>query len=457
MADHLGQHAVVIGGSLAGLMTARVLADHFDAITVLERDPIADRPALHKSIPQGNHLHALLRGGQQVMSSLYPDFTDKLCNLGAVRVRVGEETVWYLPAGKAYTPCGALVREPQYLGFDLTCHSRGLLEHCVRQCTLALANVKFASGIAVQGLLYDNGRVHGVRYDHDGRAHALAADLVVDAGGRGSQAPRWLTELGFGVPEETTIGVDLAYSSTKFRIPDSYDEPERLLVFFGLSPQLPSEGIMEEIEDKTWHVTLVGRFGEYPPTEEAGFLAFAQALYCPKLYELIKDAERVADIMHYRFPTSVHRHYEQLTAFPERFLVLGDAICSFNPVYGQGMSVAALQVQALQQLLTERAAEAQGLEGLALAFFPRAAEAIVTPWTLATNQDLAYPQTRGERPPTLEESAQYFAALNALAAEDGEVHRLLAAVFHLVKPLAVLMEEPLRSRVMAQQRRQVAK
>jgi 2-polyprenyl-6-methoxyphenol hydroxylase-like FAD-dependent oxidoreductase len=454
MENHLGHHAVVIGGSVAGLMTARVLANHFDHVTVLERDHIERHPALHKSIPQGNHLHALLLSGQRVMSSLYPDFTAKLHNLGAVRVRVGEEMVWYLPEGKAYTPCGTPVRAPQYLGFDLTCHSRGLLEHCVRQCTLALANVQVVHESVVQRLMYDNGRVQGVRYEHEGGTQALAADLVVDAGGRGSYVPHWLTELGFGVPEETTLGVDLAYSSTKFRVPASYDEPDRLMLFFGLSPQLPSGGIMEEIEDKTWHVTLVGRFGEYPPTDAAGFLAFAQALYCPKLYELIKEAERVADIVSYRFPTSVHRHYERLTAFPEGLLVLGDAICSFNPVYGQGMSVAALQVKALQQLLRERAAGAQGLEGLALAFFPRAADEIVTPWTLAATQDLAYPQTRGERPPNLEESAQYFAALNALAAEDGVVHRLLAEVFHLVKPLAVLMEEPLRSRVVAHQGKQ---
>src|SRR5262245_66599918 len=127
MTHHLGQHAVVIGGSLAGLMTARVLADHFDQVTILERDHIEGHSALHKSIPQGNHLHALLLGGQQVMSALYPDFLAKLRTLGAVRVRVGsEEMVWYLPTGKAYTTSGTPAYEPQYLGFDVTCHSRGL-------------------------------------------------------------------------------------------------------------------------------------------------------------------------------------------------------------------------------------------------------------------------------------------------------------------------------------------
>lgn len=211
---------------------------------------------------------------------------------------------------------------------------------------------------------------------------------------------------------------------------------------------------MEEIEDHTWHVSLAGRFGNYPPADEAGFLSFAKSLHTPKLYELLKDAERVADIVPYRFPTSVQRHYERLTAFPEGFLVLGDAISSFNPVYGQGMSSAALQVKALQQVLSERAMESQGLDGLALAFFPKAAEVVINPWTLAAHFDFAYPQTRGTRPPNLAENAQYFAAMSVLAAEDVEVQRLMAEVFNLAKPLSVLREETLRNRALEQLQKQ---
>ena len=454
MAKDLGQHAVVIGGSMAGLMTARVLADYFDHVTVLERDRIDDAPALHKSIPQGHHLHALLYGGQQVLSSLYPDFLSRLRSLGSVPYRTGKENVWFLPEGKAYNTTGS-VRDPRDLGFDGYSQSRGLLEHCVRQCTLALTNVQLASNSTVQGLLYDKGRVQGVRYTNPDGSHILSADLVVDAGGRRTHAFRWLTELGFQFPAETTIGVDFAYASTKFRIPGSYDEPERLLIFFGPPPQFPNGAIIEEIEDHTWHVSLAGRFGNYPPADEGGFLAFAKSLHTPKLYELIKDAERVADIVSYRFPTSVQRHYERLPAFPDGFLVLGDAICSFNPIYGQGMSSAALQVKALQQLLAERAAGPQTLDELAFAFFPKAAEVIATPWTLAANSDFAYPQTRGTRPPNLAEGAQYFAAVGALAAEDVEIQRLLAEVFNLAKPLSVLREEPLRSRVLERQRKQM--
>jgi 2-polyprenyl-6-methoxyphenol hydroxylase-like FAD-dependent oxidoreductase len=201
-------------------------------------------------------------------------------------------------------------------------------------------------------------------------------------------------------------------------------------------------------------VSLAGRFGDYPPTNEDGFLAFAQSLPSPRLYDLIKDAERIADITHHRFPTSVWRHYERLPSFPAGLLFLGDAICSFNPVYGQGMSSAALQVRALQQILSERASEPGGLDGLASAFFSKAAEVITAPWTLAANFDFAYPQTRGERPPGMQEGALYFAALDSLQSEDIEVQRLIMEVFQLQKPLSALTDEPIRSRVLQRMQKQ---
>jgi 2-polyprenyl-6-methoxyphenol hydroxylase-like FAD-dependent oxidoreductase len=449
----LGEHAVVIGGSLAGLMTARMLADHFESVTVLERDQIESGPALHRSIPQGNHIHGLLLGGQRVMASLYPNFLAKLDALGSVRCRMAKEVVFYGPFGRAYSPTGA-VREPRDFGIDFYQQSRGLLEYCVRQCTLEHTNVKFRDDCAAQGLVCLTNRVEAVQCSDDGASQTLAADLVVDAGGRGSHAPRWLAELGFTAPAETTIGVDFAYASTKYRVPEDYNRRELLVGFdVALPPDFPNGGLIEIIEGNLLHVTLAGRFGDYPPRDEAGFLGFAKSLSTPKLYDLIKDAERVSDITSFRYPTAILRHYDRLPNFPDGFLVLGDAIASFNPIYGQGMSVAALQVQALQQLLAERAAEGYGLGGLASRFFPMAARIAENAWILAADQDLAYPQSQGERPPDLKERLAYFAAIVALTAEDTEVHRLMIEVFNLCKPLSALSEEPLRSRVLAEQRK----
>lgn len=454
MGNYLGQHAVVIGGSMAGLMTARVLADYFASVTVLERDHLEDQPALHKSIPQGNHLHGVLVGGLQVMASLYPGFREKLLALGSVRARIGKEIVNYHPTGKAYSASGT-VREPRDLGIDWYSQSRGLLEYCVRQCTLECANVTLKHDCIVQGVVYEGGQVRGVRYAEAGETRVVTTDFVVDAGGRGSHVPRWLTELGFATPQETTIGTDLAYASTKFRVPDDYDRQEIAIVLLGPPPEFPNGAFMEIIEGNTWHVTLMGRFGDYPPPDEEGFVAFAKSLHNPTLYNLIKDAERVADLTAYRYPTSVLRHYERLSAFPDGLLVLGDAICSFNPFYGQGMSSAALQVQGLQHLLAERIAQSQGLQG-AQAFFPKAADIIFTPWTLASLQDLAYPQTQGERPAYLAEEGQYIAAVDALTAEDVEVYRQMVEVLHMMKPLSALREEPLRSRVLERLRKQAS-
>lgn len=453
MGDCLGEHAVVVGGSVAGLMTARVLADHFAQVTVLERDAVSEGPGLHKSIPQGHHVHVLLIGGLQVLSALYPGFAERLTAAGAVRWKPGRDGCYFRPDGKSYTLALGSVREPRDLGIDVYNLSRGPIEHCVRQCTLELANIKLQTECSVQAPVFDKGRVGGVRYDGPGGSRAVEADLVVDASGRGSRAPHWLAEAGFQTPEETTIGVDFAYASTKYRIPKGYDAPERFIGIFGPAPDYPNGAFLGAIENDLWHVSLVGRFGDFPATDEAGFLAFAKALHSPVAHDLMRGAERVTDITSYRYPTSVLRHYERLSGFPEGLLVLGDAICSFNPVYGQGMSVAALQAQMLQQVLAEWATRGDRQTTLAQAFFPKAAEAIAAPWALSSNADLAYPKTKGERPVGSKERAAYLKALGEIVNEDIDVHRLVAEVVGLAKPLSALMEEPLRSRVVGQMQR----
>jgi 2-polyprenyl-6-methoxyphenol hydroxylase-like FAD-dependent oxidoreductase len=448
MASRLGEHAVVIGGSIAGLVSARILADYFDQVTILERDHIEPQPEVHKSTPQGNHLHTVLMGGLQVLSELYPGFGEKLHGMGAVAVRMTRDFPIYRPDGVAFSLTGT-VREPRDLGIQLYSQSRGLLEHCLRQCTLALPNVSAECDAPVTRLLDREGRIEGVSYKYHDEPRSLSCDLVLDCGGRGSHAPRWLAEMGFDTPEETIIGVDFAYSSTRLHLPSYDGEAGRFALFGGPPPKITRGAALAQIENGEWLVSLAGRFGDYPPQDEAGFMAFAAALPTPKLYEIIKDAERIGPISHFRFPTSVRRHYERLPSFPERFLVLGDAISSFNPVYGQGMSSASLQARVLGRLLEERARSPQGLEGLAAAFFPHAAAVVNTPWTFAANFDFAYPQTTGTRSSMPAEITRYFMVLDALTAEDIEIHKTMVEVFGLARPMSALWDEPVRSRVLA--------
>jgi 2-polyprenyl-6-methoxyphenol hydroxylase-like FAD-dependent oxidoreductase len=444
MTRTLAQRAAVIGGSIAGLLAARVLSEYFDEVVVFDSDEIEDGPVVHKSVPQGHHLHALLQGGLRVLSSLYPSFTDDLRQLGATRIAMGRDAVWYLPDGKAYNPTGS-VRTPFDSGLEGYTASRGLLECIIRWRTAASSNIRFEYGTTVGELICHDGTVRGLRR-RDSRS--IECDLVVDATGRGHRARRWLTAVGFPPPDETTIGLDTAYSTANFRRPKSYSG-EPLVFITGPAPHFTRRGYVITIENETLLVSLIGRFGDYPPTDKDGFLAFASQLHSDLAYRIIKDGEQLTPIAHQRFVSGGQRHYELMEQRPNGFLVIGDALCHFNPIYAQGMSAAAIQAEILRELLSDHAEQSRGLGGVAASFFSKAAEFNRTPWELAASFDFAFPQTRGIRPPGFEGRARYFTALDKLAPEDAEVLGLMTEVFHLVKPLSVLQQEPLRSRVLS--------
>lgn len=434
---------------MCGLMAARALSDHFDRVLVVERDEIEDAPVLHASVPQGRHYHALLLGGQQVLESMFPGFTGELDEAGAVRVRAVRDMAWYFPNGKSHIVSGPLA-EARDLGFDLFSQSRGLIEHVVRRRASAVPNVEIRERAVVEGLAAEDGRVTGVSVrgvaDPKGTVReTLEADLVVDASGRGSRLPRWLEALGYPAPSNDEVGVDFAYASARFRIPESYTEPERVMFFFGPPPDEPNGAIVGEIEGGLWHVSLAGRFGDYPPGDEEGFRAFVDRLPCPQLAGFLKGAELVGEIFRYRFPTSLQRRYDRLDRHPDGLLAVGDAVCSFNPVYGQGMSSAARQIEALRGLL-ESGVSTGELPGR---FYAEAEAVVRTPWTFATSQDLRFPQTVGERSKELMERGAYVGAVGALAVADPEIHRTMVEVAHLARPFSDLEQEPLRSQALA--------
>lgn len=444
MTKTLGQRAVVAGGSIAGLVIARVLSEYFDQVVVLDQDKIEYRPVVHKSVPQGHHLHALLQGGLRAVSSLYPSFAEDLRKLGATRIAIGRDAVWYLPDGKAYNPSGS-VRTPFDSDLEGYCASRGLLEFVIRRRTTATTNIQIEYETAVRQLICRDGRVRGVR---TADARSIEADLVVDATGRGHRARQWLASAGFCAPDETAIGLDTAYSTANFRRPESF-VGEPLIFITGPAPHFTRRGYVITIENGTLLVSLIGRFGDFPPTDKEGFLAFAKELHSDLAYRIIRDGEQLTPIAHQRFASSVQRHYERLKPSPEGFLVIGDALCHFNPIFAQGMSAAAMQAVILQEILSDYSEQSREVPGIASSFFTKAAQFNSTPWNLAAGFDFAFPQTRGNRPPGIEERARYFAALDKLASDDLEVRRLMAEVFHLVQPLSILQQEPLRSRVLS--------
>ncbi len=442
MPSLIGKQALIVGAGMGGLTAARALADYFERVLVLERDALPEQAKDRPGTPQGKHVHALLAGGQHALGDLFPGFEDDLAQTGAVPLRVGLDVRAERPG---YDPF------PQRdLGWYSYAQSRAQLELSVRQRVCAYANVVIQPRCRVQECVAgaDGTAVTGVRcMQVDGKSETLPADLVVDASGHGTLTLGLLKSSGHALPEETTIGVDLAYASAVFAIPEDAPPDWKGVFSFPQAPESKRGGLLLPLEGERWIVTVAGRHGDNPPGDWDGFMTYAQQLRTPAIYNAIKHARRLGRVARFRFLASAYRHYERLAAFPRGLLPLGDALCQFNPVYGQGMSVAAQEARALGRLLATRAAERDPLEGLAPAFFAAASALIETPWAMAAIPDFVYPETRGERPTDLDQRFKVGSALNKLAARDPAVHKLMAEVQHLLKPRSALQEPELMQRV----------
>jgi 2-polyprenyl-6-methoxyphenol hydroxylase-like FAD-dependent oxidoreductase len=249
------------------------------------------------------------------------------------------------------------------------------------------------------------------------------------------------------MPEETVIGVDIGYATAVFAIPDDARSDWKAMRTLPNIRESSRGGLMLPLEGGRWMVTLGGRHGDKPPGNAEGFLAFAQQLRTPTLYNAIGRAKRLGDVVRFGFSASVWRHFERLETFPRGLLPFGDTICCFNPVYGQGMSVAAQEALLLHRLLGSR--EGDALAGLAPSFFAEARGLIETPWASAAAPDFAFPEIEGQRPPDLEHTLKFRRALNRLAAADPGVHQQILEVQHLIKPRSVLRDPALVERVQA--------
>ena len=429
-------HAVVLGGSIAGLLAARVLARSFETVTLVERDRLAHEPEPRKGVPQGRHIHALLIRGEQILARMFPDLVPELESLGAARVFSQDVAMHAFGSWKVRSRFGG--------GYSALCFSRPLLEWQIARRVAALPNVRVADETDVLGVSAsgDRSRIEGAvirRRSGDRGEETLSADLVVDATGRGSRAPQWLESLGYAPPEEEELRVNIAYATRIYRRPPR-DPGWRAL---NILPTLPnkSTGAIFPIEGDRWMVTLIGWFCESPPDSEEAFLSFARGLPVPDIHEAIRDAEPLTPVVVHRLPSSRRRYFERLERAPEGLLVLGDALCSFNPVYAQGMTVCALEATALEASLGSPSSSTRRIQR-------RIASATELPWMIVTNEDRRFPEAAGPRPPWLHALHWYGAKLQDACAHDEEVLRVFGEVNHMLRSPAALFRPDIALRVL---------
>jgi 2-polyprenyl-6-methoxyphenol hydroxylase-like FAD-dependent oxidoreductase len=398
-----GDHAVVLGASMAGLLATRVLADAYRNVTVIDRDAMPEIGEHRRGVPQGRHHHALQPRGAAVLEELFPGFTADAVQAGASSGDLLGHCRWMLLGHRLAQAEGGV------LGLIV---SRSFLEGSVRARVAALPGVRFVERADIAGLTTAGRRVTGVRVrDRAGEYVQLAADLVVDATGRSSRTPVWLAEWGFQPPAEERVDIGLGYATRTYRLrPGALGSDGMVLI--GATPDNPRIGVLGMLEGGRHMLTLGGILGDHPPTDPADFEAFAASLPFADISEAIVGAQPLDSPVAFRFPAAVRRRYEYLQEFPDGLLVLGDAVCSFNPVYGQGMTVAANQALVLRRLLAHHT-------NLAPARYFRAiAKTINPPWELAVSADLALPGVSVSRTRRIRIANAYLPRLLAAASSD---------------------------------------
>jgi 2-polyprenyl-6-methoxyphenol hydroxylase-like FAD-dependent oxidoreductase len=431
----VGTHAVVMGGSIAGLLAARALSDHFDAVTIVERDRLRNAVEARKGVPQGRHVHAFLARGLQAVEQLLPGFTQAIAADGATRVHMGQ----------FYTFLHGAFRARFDTDLHAYCQSRPFVEAHVRRRVTALRNVRVRDECDVVGFgADDRGSISGVRVRPRGPGgvpELLSANLTVDASGRGSRTPEWIAALGYDRPRESTVKIGLGYATRIYARPPEGREWKAIIVF-GHPPTSKRHGVVFPLEGERWLITLGGLVNDHPPTDEERFAEFARSLPVPHVHRAIQSAEPVSDIVAHKYPSSARRHFETMRRFPEGLVVVGDALCSFNPIYGQGMTVSALEAVTLDACLRER-----GERGLGARFMRRAAKLLDDPWMTGKVEDFRFPEIEGERPLWLPFIHKYMDRVIDLAALDEDVALRSYRMMHMLDPPWVVFRPAIMRRV----------
>jgi len=432
----LAAHAVVVGASFAGLAAAQALSHHVERVTIVERDDLPERPSARPGVPQGRHLHVLQPGGSAALERLLPGFQAELLAAGATELRVPEDVLWMTPAGWAPRVGG---RRADHV---LLAASRELTEWAVRRRVYESPQILVRAGLEVRGLVVRDGRVQGVdvrswHAEQDAPTVTIDADIVVDASGRGSDAADWLDAAGLEPPAETVIDSDLVYASRMYRRTPGDTPGWKGALIQANPPHEPRGAILFPIEGNRWLLTMSAAGGDEPPKDEAGFTAFARSLRAPDVADVIERAEPLGTIATYRRTENRWRHYERMER-PDGFLAVGDALRAFNPLYGQGISTAALAAEALDRGLGTQLERGRDLAGFSAHAQPELVKASAGAWLIATGVDLRYPTVKGDTRGRVERArdalvVRYMDRVTRAATHDPVVN---AALFDAVSLLA---------------------
>ncbi len=422
MSDTRREHAIVIGGSVAGLLAARALAGSYEHVTVIDRDAFPRGTDGRRSVPQGRHCHALIARGQEAFESLLPGITEEMIDAGAPT---------YAPYADARFEVAGHRLARAALGITAVTASRPFIEGHVRRRIRELSNVKLREGCEARGLVAtpDRRRVTGVTIRRGEDESALPADLTLAATGRSAQVPAWLEALGYERPAESRLEIDVGYASRPYELPDGAVADRLTLI--GPRPGRPRAFSLFAQEEGRWLLTLAGYGEQRPPTDVEGFETFMEDVAPPDLLRALRDGEPLGPIVSHGTPANLRRHYERLRRFPDGLLVAGDAICSFNPLYGQGMTVGAVEAEALSENLR------RGERGLRRRQLRAASRIVDHAWQMAIEGDLALPEVGGKRPLSVRLGHTYTERVQANAESDGD----MVAAFGRV---ALMLDRPSR-------------
>lgn len=435
----VGDVAVVVGASMAGLCAARVLADRFRQVLVIDRDTLPGTAEARSRAPQGRHPHLLLVGGARLLEGWFPGVLDELVAGGAVDLDISGDVYWHQNGGPVRRPASDL-RGPAM--------SRPYLEHTIRARVAAMPNVEVRGSTAAAGLVADpsGSKVTAVRLEGGGR---VPCALVVDASGRQARSLAWLAELGYEPPAVSVVHVDTRYVTQAYRRAERPARDWKVAAVID-EPSSKRLAMVLPVEGDRWLVCLGGLNGESPPIDEAGRLAYARSLPSPVVAEVMEASEPVGEVATHHFPANQRRHLERLRRFPTGWLPLGDAVCCFDPIYGQGMTSAALQAAALGRCLDRAGAVDRSMSRR---YFRAVSRAVASPWSMAVGGDFAYEGTTGRKPVGTDRLNRYTDRVVVAAQHDDVVALRFSEVLALVRRPEALFSPPIAARVLRASRR----